>query len=171
MRRCTNMRQKMKMKILKWLFNRKTNMESKRTYSTFFMKEANLTALKGKLVYIHKDYHEHIQRADAIDPKLPGSKQMFLLPSEKEVEHTPGKWKLQEDYQICFFTRVDLTDRKPLYITASTHRKLMRIVHLLDDSKATMSSYVENILLNHLEMFHAEINTIYKENNINPTAE
>jgi len=47
----------------------------------------------------------------------------------------------------------------------------MRIVHLMDDSKATMSSYVENILLNHLEMFHDEINTIYRENNINPTAE
>jgi len=124
------------MKIWKWLFNKKNKMESKRTYSTFFMKEANLTALKGKLVYIHKDYHEHIQHADAIEPdKLPGSKQMSLLPSEKEVEHTPGKRKLQEDYQIRFFTRVDLTDRKPLYITASTHRKLMRIVHLMDIPK------------------------------------
>ena len=172
MRRYTEMKQIRKMKILKWFFNRKTKLESNMTYSAFFMKAANFSARQGKLVYIHKDYHEHIQRADAIDPdKLPGSKQMSRLPSEKEVEQSPGKRKLQEDYQTRFFTRVDFTDRKPLYITASTHRKLMRIVHLLDDSKATMSSYVENILLDHLEMFHAEINTIYKKNNINPTAE
>lgn len=60
MRRCIDMRQKMKMKILKWLFNKKNNMESKRTYSAFFMKAANFTARQGKQVYIRKDYHDRI---------------------------------------------------------------------------------------------------------------
>lgn len=77
----------------------------------------------------------------------------------------------QEGYQDRFFTRIDFTHRKPLYITASTHRKLMRIVHLMDHSRATISSYVENILLNHLDTFKEDINTIYQENSINPTEE
>lgn len=78
------------------------------------------------------------------------------------------KRKSQGDYQSAFFTRVDFTHRKPLYITATTHRRLMRIVHLMDESKATISSYVENIILNHLETFKEDIDIIYHANNINP---
>ena len=79
------------------------------------------------------------------------------------------KRKPQADYQSLFFNRIDFTHRKPLYITATTHRRLMRIVHLMDESKATISSYVENIILNHLDTFKEEIDTIYRTNNINPT--
>ncbi|NDV94253.1 DUF3408 domain-containing protein [Dysgonomonas sp. 216] len=79
------------------------------------------------------------------------------------------KRKPQADYQSLFFNRIDFTHRKPLYITATTHRRLMRIVHLMDESKATISSYVENIILNHLDTFKEEIDTIYHTNNINPT--
>ena len=79
------------------------------------------------------------------------------------------KRKPQADYQSLFFNRIDFTHRKPLYITATTHRRLMRIVHLMDESKATISSYVENIILNHLDTFKDEIDTIYQTNNINPT--
>lgn len=89
------------------------------------------------------------------------------LPSSK----IPGKKKRKtlDDYQDVFFVRVDFTHRKPLYITAATHRRLMRIVHLMDESKATISSYVENIILNHLETFREDIDTIYHTNNLNPT--
>lgn len=92
-------------------------------------------------------------------------------PSSVVVEQPKRKRKSQEDYQGRFFTRVDFAARKPLYITAATHRRLMRIVHLMDSSKATISSYVENILLGHLEMFKEDIETIYRENSINPTKE
>ncbi|MDR2917865.1 MAG: DUF3408 domain-containing protein [Tannerella sp.] len=79
------------------------------------------------------------------------------------------KRKPPADYQSLFFNRIDFTHRKPLYITATTHRRLMRIVHLMDESKATISSYVENIILNHLDTFKEEIDIIYRTNNINPT--
>jgi hypothetical protein len=88
-------------------------------------------------------------------------------PPAKLVEKR--KRKSQGDYQSTFFTRVDFTHRKPLYITATTHRRLMRIVHLMDESKATISSYVENIILNHMETFKEDIDMIYHANNINPT--
>ncbi|GAB6120221.1 DUF3408 domain-containing protein [Dysgonomonas termitidis] len=93
------------------------------------------------------------------------------LPTELSVTKAPAKRKrkTQDDYQEVFFVRVDFTHRKPLYITATTHRRLMRIVHLMDESKATISSYVENIILNHLETFKEDIETIYRTNNLNPT--
>lgn len=90
-------------------------------------------------------------------------------PVAKTAEPSKRKRKVQMDYQDVFFTRIDFTHRKPLYITANTHRRLMRIVHLMDESKATISSYVENIILNHLETFKEDIDTIYQTNNLNPT--
>lgn len=93
------------------------------------------------------------------------------LPTELSVTKAPAKRKrkTQDDYPEAFFVRVDFTHRKPLYITAATHRRLMRIVHLMDESKATISSYVENIILNHLETFKEDIDIIYRTNNLNPT--
>ena len=90
-------------------------------------------------------------------------------PVVKTAEPSKRKRKVSMDYQDVFFTRIDFTHRKPLYITANTHRRLMRIVHLMDESKATISSYVENIILNHLETFKEDIDTIYQTNNMNPT--
>lgn len=96
-----------------------------------------------------------------------GSPSTSVEPSTKAPEKR--KRKPQVDYQSLFFNRIDFTHRKPLYITATTHRRLMRIVHLMDESKATISSYVENIILNHLETFKEDIDTIYQTNNLNPT--
>lgn len=119
-----------------------------------------------------EDLEKSTERIDTIEQvELPASKEMAIQPSIKPIKQPPGKKKTQEDYKTRFFIRVDFTYRKPLYITAPTHRKLMRIVHLMDDSKATMSSYVENILLDHLEIFKDEINTIYREKNTDPTTE
>ncbi|GHT11149.1 hypothetical protein FACS189426_12590 [Bacteroidia bacterium] len=98
-----------------------------------------------------------------IEPAEVKSVEPATKPAEKR------KRKIQGDYQGLFFNRTDFTHRKPLYITATTHRRLMRIVHLMGESKATISSYVENIILNHLETFKEDIDTIYQTNNINPT--
>ncbi|QIK52883.1 DUF3408 domain-containing protein [Dysgonomonas sp. HDW5B] len=118
--------------------------------------------------------------ADDSDPakRVPDAKQdntpastTTSISKELLVSKATGKRKrkTQDDYPDVFFVRVDFTHRKPLYITAATHRRLMRIVHLMDESKATISSYVENIILNHLETFREDIDTIYRTNNLNPT--
>lgn len=121
-------------------------------------------------------------RKDYIQPKELGEKEevqpVVGLPeqsatavSPKSAELGKRKRKTRGDYDGHFFNRVDFTYRKPLYITANTHRRLMRIVHLMDSSKATISSYVENILCHHLEVFKDDIDNIYRNNNLNPTEE
>lgn len=102
---------------------------------------------------------------------LPEKPFVVASTSTKNIEGGKRKRKMPDDYEERFFTRVDFTHRKPLYITANTHRRLMRIVHLMDSSKATISSYVENMLLHHLETFKDDINNIYQKNNSNPTEE
>lgn len=66
------------------------------------------------------------------------------------------------DYRETYFQKVELIDRQPLYVSRNTHEKLMRIVTVIGGRKATASSYVENILLQHFEQHQDEINTLYE---------
>ena len=66
------------------------------------------------------------------------------------------------DYQETYFQKVELADRQPLYVSRTTHEKLMRIVTVIGGRKVTVSSYVENILLRHFEQYQDEINTLYE---------
>ena len=68
-----------------------------------------------------------------------------------------------ESFKDMYFRRVDFSDRQPLYITRYTHEKLMMIVNLIGGRKATIGSYVENILLQHLECHREEINRLFDE--------
>ena len=108
---------------------------------------------------------------EEVQPVVELPEQSVTAVSPKSTELGKRKRRIRGDYDEHFFNRVDFTYRKPLYITANTHRRLMRIVHLMDSSKATISSYVENILCHHLEIFKDEIDNIYRNNNLNPTEE
>lgn len=82
---------------------------------------------------------------------------------EKEVKELARRKKnAPGNYRETYFMRVDLTDRQPLYVSRTTHEKLMKIVTVIGGRKATVSSYVENILLRHFDQFQDEINELYE---------
>ena len=85
-------------------------------------------------------------------------------PKEEKAVKEPARRKKNApgDYRETYFMRVDLTDRQPLYVSRTTHEKLMKIVTVIGGRKATVSSYVENILLRHFEQFQDEINELYE---------
>ena len=68
------------------------------------------------------------------------------------------------DYRETYFQKVELADRQPLYVSRTTHEKLMRIVTVIGGRKVTVSSYVENILLHHFEQNQDDINALYESN-------
>jgi len=91
------------------------------------------------------------------------------VPQETQTETvqvekpTPRKRKGGSgDYRETYFQKVELADRQPLYVSRTTHEKLMRIVTVIGGRKVTVSSYVENILLRHFEQYQDEINTLYE---------
>lgn len=82
---------------------------------------------------------------------------------EKAVKEPARRKKtVSGDYRETYFGRVDLTDRQPLYVSRTTHEKLMKIVTVIGGRKATVSSYVENILLRHFDQYQDEINELYE---------
>lgn len=96
-----------------------------------------------------------------------------VVPSETALTENNFNSKDQlenkdSDYETLFFQKMELANRRSVYVSHSTHEKLTRIVALLGKGKATVSSYVETILLQHFESHKAEINELYKQNLENP---
>ena len=104
------------------------------------------------------------------DAPLPGGEKVITQEGQQEevvrVEKpTPRRRKGGTgDYRETYFQKVELADRQPLYVSRTTHEKLMRIVTVIGGRKVTVSSYVENILLRHFEQYQDEINTLYENN-------
>ena len=98
-------------------------------------------------------------------PEKPDDKaEIKAEPKEEKAVKEPARRKKNTpgDYRETYFMRVDLTDRQPLYVSRTTHEKLMKIVTVIGGRKATVSSYVENILLRHFDQFQDEINELYE---------
>ena len=94
-----------------------------------------------------------VETADKPEIKAEPKEEKALKEPARRKKNAPG------DY---YFMRVDLTDRQPLYVSRATHEKLMKIVTVIGGRKATVSSYVENILLRHFDQFQDEINELYE---------
>ena len=102
----------------------------------------------------------------AVETKIetPDKPEIKTEPKEEKTLKEPARRKKNApgDYRETYFMRVDLTDRQPLYVSRATHEKLMKIVTVIGGRKATVSSYVENILLRHFDQFQDEINELYE---------
>ena len=96
------------------------------------------------------------ETADKPEIKVEPKEEKAVKEPARRKKNTPG------DYRETYFMRVDLTDRQPLYVSRTTHEKLMKIVTVIGGRKATVSSYVENILLRHFDQFQDEINELYE---------
>ena len=69
------------------------------------------------------------------------------------------------DYKKTFLVRVDYDLRASLYVSAPTKRKILEVLKKIGGERLTATSYVDNILRHHLEMFRDEINCIHQEQN------
>ena len=94
---------------------------------------------------------------------LPGAPQETQAETAQVEKPTPRRRKGGTgDYRETYFQKVELADRQPLYVSRTTHEKLMRIVTVIGGRKVTVSSYVENILLRHFKQYQDEINALYE---------
>ena len=82
--------------------------------------------------------------------------------NSKPKETPTRKRNTQADYRKTYFEKVDLSDRQSLYISRETHLTLFNVVNMIGGHKATISSYVENIILQHLESHKDKINQLYE---------
>jgi len=101
-------------------------------------------SLKGKEISV-------IIKEDKPVVKTPKSKNP---PKQKQIEQT--------DYMETFFEKINLTNRQQVSISRETHLTLFSIVSMIGGHGATISSYIENIILQHLENYKEELKDMYE---------
>lgn len=74
------------------------------------------------------------------------------------------KTNSETTYEDHFLSKLELQDRRSVYVSYSTHEKLTRIANVLGSGKATVSSYIELIVQHHFNTYKNEINELYKQN-------
>ena len=74
------------------------------------------------------------------------------------------KTNSETTYEDNFLSKLELQDRKSVYVSYSTHEKLTRIANVLGSGKATVSSYIELIVQHHFDTYKDEINELYRQN-------
>ena len=67
------------------------------------------------------------------------------------------------DFEQTYMTRHDIHVRSALYVSIDTKRKVLEVVKKIGSEYMTATSYVENIVRQHLELYKDDINRIYKQ--------
>ena len=66
-------------------------------------------------------------------------------------------------FEQTYMTRHDIHVRSALYVSIDTKRKVLDVVKKIGSEYMTATSYVENIVRQHLELYKDDINRIYKQ--------
>ena len=67
------------------------------------------------------------------------------------------------EFEPTFMSLLDIHIRGALYVSLETKRKILEVVKKVGGERMTATSYVEQILRQHLDLYKEEINRIYKE--------
>lgn len=73
---------------------------------------------------------------------------------QKQIEKT--------EYMETYFEKINLTNRQQVSISKETHLILFSLASMIGGHGATISSYIENIILQHLENYKEELKDMYE---------
>ena len=81
----------------------------------------------------------------------------------KFCKKSNGKPINTENYTSLFLVKKELKTRQCVYISQQVHSVMSKIVQIIADSGVSTGGYIDNILLQHLEIYKDEINALYKQ--------
>ena len=81
----------------------------------------------------------------------------------RKTRNTPKLKQIEQtEYLETYFEKVNLTNRQQIIISRENHLTLFSLVSMIGGHGATISSYIENIILQHLESYKEELKDMYE---------
>jgi hypothetical protein len=81
----------------------------------------------------------------------------------RKIKNTPKRKQIEQtDYWETYFEKINLTNRQQVSISKETHLILFSLASMIGGHGATISSYIENIILQHLENYKEELKDMYE---------
>ncbi len=106
---------------------------------------------------------------DAVARGIPRSGGYTLPPpsssEDSEEDNVTKRGKCDnsiDEYKTKYFAKTDHSARQLIYVSEEVHESLSNIVKGIGDKKATIGSYVENILRYHLSEHKEMLNGVHK---------
>jgi hypothetical protein len=100
---------------------------------------------------------------------LKGRDISVIINEDKPVVKTPKTRNTQKrkqieqtDYMETYFEKINLTNRQQVSISKETHLILFSLASMIGGHGTTISSYIENIILQHLESYKEELKDMYE---------
>jgi len=90
-------------------------------------------------------------------------KEVTAFKVTKEQKEPVKRKRSHSDYSSLFLQRNELKDRSCVYISRRIHKTISEIVRVIADRDTTVGGFIDNILLQHLELHKDEINELYKK--------
>ncbi|MDR0835608.1 MAG: DUF3408 domain-containing protein [Tannerella sp.] len=81
----------------------------------------------------------------------------------KEIKEPVRRKRGSVDYSSLFLQKNELKARSCVYISQKIHATISEIVRVIANKDVTVGGYIDNVLLQHLEMHKDEINDLYKK--------
>ena len=97
------------------------------------------------------------------DPERPEQQEKQECDTSSPAEPRRRRTVVIPDFEQTYMTRNDIRMRSALYVSIDTKRKVLEVVKKIGGEYMTVTSYVENILRQHLELYKDDINRIYKQ--------
>lgn len=96
-----------------------------------------------------------------------------VQPAEQSIqENESGKNREQKDskrkrtavgYSATFLQKNEIKTRQCVYISQRIHATISEIVRVIADKDVSVGGYIDNVLMQHLEVHKEEINELYKK--------
>ena len=111
------------------------------------------------------------QTVDVVQPEQPPDEPPAEASPPTSEERTTGhstesrrrRTVVVPEFESTFMSLLDIHIRGALYVSLETKRKILEVVKKIGGERMTATSYVEQILRQHLDLYKEEINRIYKE--------
>ena len=86
-------------------------------------------------------------------------------PDRSAPERVPACRSVPSDFAARYLRLVEIRSRSAVYVSTETKRTIAEIVRKIGGERMTLTSYVENILREHLENNREEINRLFRQCN------
>lgn len=111
------------------------------------------------------------QTVDVVQPEQPPDEPPAETSPPTSEERTTGhstesrrrRTVVVPEFEPTFMSLLDIHIREALYVSLETKSKILEVVKKIGGERMTATSYVEQILRQHLDLYKEEINRIYKE--------
>ena len=144
-------------------------MRKKNKYQDKFLKEADIPARMGKIVYIRKEHQKKsievsLDTYEVLTSKMSeagaiGIDEFIALLLTKESKEE------QIDYQSAFIQESCMTARsgKLVYVRKDYHERILRIIRVIAKDRLSLFGYIDHVLTRHFAEYEDEIKDLYKK--------